>query len=45
MDIHDWGAVPKNFYNSCPLKHEVFNILMSGEMLYHEDSKFFQART
>jgi len=36
-------AVPKNVYNSCPLKHEVINLLMSGEMLYHEDLKFFQA--
>jgi len=37
-------AVPKNFYKSCPLKHEDVNLLMSGEMLYHEDPKFFQAR-
>ena len=37
-------AVPKNVYNSFPLKHEVVNLLMSGEMLYHEDLKFFQAR-
>ena len=36
-------AVPKNFYNSCPLKHEVVNLLMSGEMLCHEDPKFFRA--
>jgi len=36
-------AVPKNVYNSWPLKHEVVNLLMSGEMLYHEDLKFFQA--
>jgi len=35
--------VPKKFYNSCSLKHEVINLLMSGEMLYHEDPKFFQA--
>ena len=35
-------VVPKIFYNSCPLKHEVVNLLMSGEMLYHEDLKFFQ---
>ena len=35
-------AVPKNVYNSCPLKREVFNILMSSEMLYHEDPKFFR---
>ena len=34
--------VPKNVYNSCPLKHEVVNILMSGEMLYYEDPKFFR---
>ena len=43
MDIYHWGAVPKNVYNSCPLKHEVVNLLMSGEMLYHEDTKFFRA--
>ena len=36
-------VVPKNVYNSCPLKHEVVNLLMSGEMLYYEDPKFFQA--
>ena len=36
-------AVPKNVYNSFPLKHEVVNLLMSGEMLYHEDPKFFRA--
>jgi len=36
-------AVPKNVYNSCPLKHEVINLLMSSEMLYHEDLNFFQA--
>ena len=35
-------AVPRNVYNSCPLKHEVVNLLMSGEMLYHEDPKFFR---
>ena len=37
-------AVPKNVYNSCPLKHEVVNLLMSCEIIYHEDSKFFRAR-
>jgi len=37
-------TVPKNVYNSCPLKHDVVNLLMSSEMLYHEDLKFFQAR-
>ena len=36
-------AVPKNVYNSCPLKHEVVILLMSSEMLYYEDLKFFQA--
>ena len=36
-------AVPKNVYNSFPLKHEVINLSMSGEMLYHEDPKFFWA--
>ena len=36
-------VLPKNFYNSFPLKHEVVNLLMSGEMLYYEDPKFFQA--
>ena len=36
-------AVPKNVYNHCPLKHEVVNLLMLGEMLYHEDLKFFRA--
>jgi len=35
-------AVPKNVYNNCPLKHEIINLLMSGEMLYHEDPKFFE---
>ena len=35
-------AVPKNVYNSCPLKHEVINLLMSGEMIYHEDPRFFE---
>ena len=42
MDIFYWGCMPKNVYNSFPLKHEVVNILMSGEMLYHEDPRFFQ---
>ena len=37
-----WVAVPKYVYNSCPLKHEVENLLMSGEMLYHEDPRFFE---
>ena len=37
------AAVPKNFYNSFPLKHEVINLLMLGEILYHEDPKFFRA--
>ena len=36
--------VPKNVYNSCPLKHEVVNLSDAGEMLYYEDPKFFQAR-
>jgi len=35
-------SVPKYVYNSCPLKHEVINILMSGEMLYNEDLRFFE---
>ena len=35
-------GVPKYVYNSCPLKHEVVNLLISGEMLYHEDSRFFE---
>ena len=35
-------AVPKYVYNSCPLKHEVVNLLMLGEMLYHEDLRFFE---
>ena len=35
-------AVPKNVYYSCPLKHEIINLLMWGEMLYHEDPKFFE---
>ena len=35
--------VPKNVYNSFPLKHEVVNLLMSGEMIYYEDPKFFRA--
>ena len=35
-------VVPKNVYNSFPLKHEVVNILMSSEMLYHEDPRFFE---
>ena len=34
-------AVPKYVYNSWPLKHEVVNLLMSGEMLYHEDPNQF----
>ena len=33
---------PKNVYNSCPLKYEAVNLLVSGEMLYYEDPKFFQ---
>ena len=33
-------AVPKYVYNSCPLKHEVVNLLMSSEMLYHEDLRY-----
>ena len=33
----------KNVYNSCPLKNEVVNLFMSGEMRYHEDPKFFRA--
>ena len=37
-------VVPKNVYNSCPLNHEVVNLLISGEMLYHEDPNFFRAR-
>ena len=32
----------KNVYNSCPLKYEAVNLLVSGEMLYYEDPKFFQ---
>ena len=35
-------AVHKNVYNSCPLKHEVIDLLMSGEMIYHEALKFFE---
>jgi len=42
MDIYDLGCSAQNFYNSCPLKHEVVNLLMSGEMIYHENSKFFK---
>jgi len=34
-------AMPKYFYNSCPLKHEVVNLLMSGEMIYNEHPRFF----
>ena len=34
-------AVPKYVYNSCPLKHEVVNLLMLGEILYNEDLRFF----
>ena len=33
---------PKNVYNSWPLKYEAINLLVSGEMLYYEDPKFFQ---
>ena len=36
-----WIEVPKYFYNRCP-KSEVENLLMSGEMLYHEDPRFFR---
>ena len=45
MDIYAWVVGPKNIYNSCPLKHEVvnFSFKTSGEMLYNEDPKFFQA--
>ena len=32
-------AVPIYDYNSCPLKHEVINLLMSGELLCHEDPR------
>ena len=42
MDICDRVAVPKYVYNSGPLKHEVVNLLMLGEMLYHEDLRFFK---
>jgi len=35
-------VVPKYVYNSCHLKHEVVNLLMSGEMFYHEDPRFFK---
>ena len=35
-------AMHKYVYNSFPLKHEVVNLLMFGEMLYHEDPKFFE---
>jgi len=35
-------VVPKNVYNSYPLKHEVVNLLMLGEILYHEDPKSFE---
>ena len=35
-------AVPKYVYNSFSLKHEVINLLMLGEMLYHEDPRFFE---
>ena len=35
-------VVPKYVYNSCPLKHEFENLLMLGEMLYHEDLRFFR---
>ena len=35
-------VVPKYVYNSCPLKHEVVNLLISGEMLYNEDPRFFK---
>ena len=34
--------VPKNFYNSCALKHEVISLLMLGEMLCYEDLNFFR---
>ena len=37
-----WVAVPKYFYNSGPLRHEVVNLLMSGEMLYREALRFFE---
>jgi len=35
-------AVQKYVYSSFPLKHEVIDILMSGEMIYHEDPRFFK---
>ncbi len=35
-------VVPKYVYNSFPLKHEVVNLLMSGEILYHEDPRFLE---
>jgi len=35
-------VVPKYVYDSCPLQHEVINLLMSGEMIYHEDLRFFE---
>ena len=35
-------AVRKNVYKICPLKYDDVNLLMSGEMIYHEDPKFFE---
>jgi len=35
-------VVPKYVYNSCRLKYEVKNILMSGEIIYHQDPRFFE---